>query len=161
MRKHPHITSTRAFEQLPPHPLTASSQGQPGIRQASPGSDVFYCDDLPRVARAPPPLLKTPSPPQGSRGKAVDLPAFVTGGVTSGGGAPPEQLLIQWEVQSDQGTGQVLLLARAAHCMRAVAEARAARRSVAGSPEFEVRGGGRFFWAAAAGQGALFLGSGC
>ena len=42
-----------------------------------------------------------------------------------GAAAAQELLLIQWEVQSDQGTGQVLLLARAAHCLRRLAEARA------------------------------------
>lgn len=59
------------------------------------------------------------------------------------GPAASEQLLIQWEVQSDQGTGQVLLLARAAHCMRYIAEARAAGRGASGGAEFEVGRGGR------------------
>jgi hypothetical protein len=88
-----------------------------------------------------PEVLGTTLPP-GSRGKAVDLPAFLGGGGGGNGMQGPEQLLIQWEVQSDQGTGQVLLLARAAHCMRRIAEARAARSGVGGGAEFEVRAGG-------------------
>lgn len=80
-----------------------------------------------------PPTKLTRTHTQGSRGKAIELPAFLGGPAAS-----PEQLLIQWEVQSDQGTGQVLLLARAAHCMRRLSEARSG--AAAGGAEFEVRG---------------------
>ncbi|GBF97595.1 hypothetical protein Rsub_10731 [Raphidocelis subcapitata] len=94
--------------------------GQPGIRSAGPGSDLFHCADLP-WALAPEVLGTTL--PAGSRGRALPMPPFLSPPAAAGGAAP-ERLLIQWEVQSDQGTGQVLLLARAAHCMRRLSDAR-------------------------------------
>jgi hypothetical protein len=50
----------------------------------------------------------------------------------------PWPLLAVWEVQADQGTGPVLLLARAAHCLQRLHVLEAARQPVAGSTEWQV-----------------------
>lgn len=46
--------------------------------------------------------------------------------------------LVAWDLQADQGMAQVLLLARAAHCLQRLHEMDTARQQLAGSEEWQV-----------------------
>jgi hypothetical protein len=49
--------------------------------------------------------------------------------------------LVAWDLQADQGMAQVLLLARAAHCLQRLHELDKGRQLVAGTDEWQVGGG--------------------
>jgi len=84
-------------------------------------------------------------------GEAAAAAAAAAAGQAPGtaGGGP---FLVAWELQADQGMAQVLLLARAAHCLHRLHAVDAGRQQVAGTAEWQVgtaggmwpRGGGLF-----------------
>lgn len=76
---------------------------------------------------------------QGTRGKLMQVPEFARPPATSEGGAPPvTSFLVAWEVDAEQGTGPVLLLARAAHCLQQLHVAVAGRQAVAATEYWQV-----------------------
>ncbi|KAF8066207.1 LIP1P [Scenedesmus sp. PABB004] len=87
--------------------------------------------------------------PEGSRGKRLPLPEFAqpppagssdggaAAGAAGGSGGGDDAFLVAWEVDAEHGTGPVLLLARAAHCLQHLHAANAARQPVAGSEHWE------------------------
>lgn len=76
---------------------------------------------------------------QGSRGRLLEVPEFARPPATSEGGTqPPASFLVAWEVDAEQGTGPVLLLARAAHCLQQLHVADAGRQAVAATEYWQV-----------------------
>lgn len=70
-------------------------------------------------------------------GEAAAAAAGQAPGVAGGG-----PFLVAWELQADQGMAQVLLLARAAHCLHRLHAVDAGRQQVAGTAEWQVCEGG-------------------
>lgn len=60
-------------------------------------------------------------------------------GPPGAGSAAAGPFLVAWDLQADQGMAQVLLLARAAHCLQKLHEMDTARVQVAGTDEWQVR----------------------
>lgn len=58
------------------------------------------------------------------------------------GSVPAGPFLVAWDLQADQGMAQVLLLARAAHCLQRLHALDTARQQVAGTDEWQVGGVG-------------------
>lgn len=78
---------------------------------------------------------------QGTRGRLLQVPVFAQPpSSTEGGAAPPAPFLVSWEVDAEQGTGPVLLLARAAHCLHQLHVMNAGRQAVAGTEPWQVSG---------------------
>jgi hypothetical protein len=86
-------------------------------------------------------------PLQGTRGKVYPLPAFArsqsaAAAGSDGGAAPPAadegSFLVVWDVEAESGVGPVLLLARAAHCLRQLHVANVGRQAVADSEYWQV-----------------------
>jgi hypothetical protein len=83
---------------------------------------------------------------QGIRGKVLPLPEFASVATAAAAGdaemASAEDgagpFLVAWDVQADHGTGPVLMLARAAHCLQQLHVMNAARQPVAGSEYWQV-----------------------
>jgi hypothetical protein len=59
-------------------------------------------------------------------------------GPAGSGTAAAGPFLVAWDLQADQGMAQVLLLARAAHCLQKLHEMDTARVQVAGTDEWQV-----------------------
>ena len=76
---------------------------------------------------------------QGTHGRLMQVPVFAQPPASSeGGAAPPTPFLVAWEVDAEQGTGPVLLLARAAHCLQQLHAANAGQQEVAGTEAWQV-----------------------
>jgi hypothetical protein len=59
-------------------------------------------------------------------------------GIADPGAASADPFLVAWDLQADQGMAQVLLLARAAHCLQRLHALDSARQQVAGTDEWQV-----------------------
>lgn len=101
-------------------------------RHTQPKQNIYgTIKPLPEFARS-----RQPRPSDGS----IDGAGGGGGAGGVGGGVDTSgPFLVAWELQADQGMAQVLLLARAAHCLQRLHAVDAGRQAVSGTPEWQVR----------------------
>lgn len=73
-----------------------------------------------------------PALTQDSQGRVLPMPAFAAD-------LSANKLLIQWDVTAEHGTGQVLLLARAAHCLIQLSTVAGDKQQRVHTEEYQVR----------------------